>query len=48
MIWVTTAWLLDDADDASAAERAKIRVDAVRTGLAAAGGTAAVGLRLSE
>ncbi|MBO2445013.1 hypothetical protein [Actinomadura nitritigenes] len=48
-IWLTTAWLLDVADDASTGtERAKIRVDAVRTGLAAGGGAgAAVGLMLA-
>ncbi|WP_192808534.1 pentapeptide repeat-containing protein [Actinomadura montaniterrae] len=48
-IWLTTAWLLDVADDAPpGAERAKIRVDAVRTGLAAGGGAgAAVGLMLA-
>lgn len=47
-IWVTTAWLLGVAEDAPAAERAKIRVDAVRTGLAAgAGAGAAVGLLLA-
>ncbi|TYB47786.1 pentapeptide repeat-containing protein [Actinomadura chibensis] len=48
-IWLTTAWLLDVADDAPpGTERAKIRVDAVRTGLAAGGGAgAAVGLMLA-
>ncbi|KAB2341626.1 pentapeptide repeat-containing protein [Actinomadura rudentiformis] len=48
-IWVTTAWLLDVADDAKAGtERARIRVEAVRTGLAAgAGAAAAVGLMLA-
>ncbi|WP_141578774.1 pentapeptide repeat-containing protein [Actinomadura sp. WMMA1423] len=48
-IWLTTAWLLDVADDAPpGTDRAKIRVDAVRTGLAAGGGAAAsVGLMLA-
>ena len=48
-IWVTTAWLLGVADDAApGTERAKVRVDAVRTGLAAgAGAGAAVGLMLA-
>lgn len=48
-IWLTTAWLLDVADDAPpGTERVKIRVDAVRTGLAAGGGAgAAVGLMLA-
>ncbi|QXJ25738.1 pentapeptide repeat-containing protein [Actinomadura graeca] len=48
-IWLTTAWLLDVADDAKAGtERAKVRVDAVRTGLAAgAGAGAATGLMLA-
>jgi hypothetical protein len=48
-IWVTTAWLLDVADDPSIGiERATVRVDAVRTGLAAgAGAGAAVGLMLA-
>ncbi|MFC6881452.1 MULTISPECIES: pentapeptide repeat-containing protein [Actinomadura] len=48
-IWVTTAWLLEVADDAKAGtERARVRVDAVRTGLAAGGGAAAaVGLMLA-
>ena len=47
-IWLTTAWLLAVADDAPATDKAKIRVDAVRTGLAAGGGTgAAVGLMLA-
>ncbi|MFG2007290.1 pentapeptide repeat-containing protein [Spirillospora sp. NPDC048911] len=42
-IWVTTAWLLGTANDATAGtERAKVRVDAVRTGLAAGAGAAAV------
>jgi hypothetical protein len=48
-IWLTTAWLRDVADDAPpGTERAKIRVDAIRTGLAAGGGAgAAVGLMLA-
>ncbi|WP_205718570.1 pentapeptide repeat-containing protein [Actinomadura sp. WMMA1423] len=47
-VWLTTAWLLDVADGAPAADKAKIRVDAVRTGLAAgAGAGAAVGLMLA-
>ncbi|MER6816328.1 pentapeptide repeat-containing protein [Spirillospora sp. NPDC000708] len=48
-IWLTTAWVLDVADDVPpGTERAKIRVDAVRTGLAAGGGAgAAVGLMLA-
>ncbi|WP_149265104.1 pentapeptide repeat-containing protein [Actinomadura sp. K4S16] len=48
-IWLTTAWLLDVADDAPpGTDRARIRVDAVRTGLAAGGGAgAAVGLMLA-
>ncbi|MBE1530386.1 pentapeptide repeat-containing protein [Actinomadura algeriensis] len=47
-IWFTTAWLLGVANDAPVAERAKTRVDAVRTGLAAgAGAGAAVGLMLA-
>ncbi|MFC0041333.1 pentapeptide repeat-containing protein [Actinomadura rayongensis] len=48
-IWLTTSWLLDVADDAPPGpDRAKIRVDAVRTGLAAgAGAGAAVGLMLA-
>ncbi|MFC5186880.1 pentapeptide repeat-containing protein [Actinomadura harenae] len=48
-IWLTTAWLLEVADGAQAGtERARIRVDAVRTGLAAgAGAGAAVGLMLA-
>ncbi len=48
-IWVTTAWLLGVAEDARpGTERAQIRMDAVRTGLAAGGGAAAaVGLMLA-
>lgn len=48
-IWLTTAWLLDVADEAPpGTERVKIRVEAVRTGLAAGGGAgAAVGLMLA-
>ncbi|MFI0453684.1 pentapeptide repeat-containing protein [Actinomadura sp. 6N118] len=48
-IWLTTAWLLDVADEAKAGtDRARVRVDAVRTGLAAGGGAAAaVGLMLA-
>jgi uncharacterized protein YjbI with pentapeptide repeats len=48
-IWMTTAWLLDVANDAKAGtEQAQLRVDAVRTGLAAgAGAGAAVGLMLA-
>ncbi|POM27163.1 hypothetical protein BTM25_15740 [Actinomadura rubteroloni] len=48
-IWLTTSWLLDVADDAPpGTDRAKIRVEAVRTGLAAGGGAgAAVGLMLA-
>ncbi|SNS74896.1 pentapeptide repeat-containing protein [Actinomadura mexicana] len=48
-IWLTTAWLLDVADEAPpGTERVKIQVDAVRTGLAAGGGAgAAVGLMLA-
>jgi hypothetical protein len=48
-IWVTTAWLLGVADKATTAtDRARVRVDAVRTGLAAgAGAGAAVTLMLA-
>ncbi|MFC6879438.1 MULTISPECIES: hypothetical protein [Actinomadura] len=47
-VWVTAVWLLEVADDALAAECAKARVEAVRTGLAAGGGVAvAVGLMLA-
>ncbi|CNE77382.1 Uncharacterised protein [Mycobacterium tuberculosis] len=47
-IWLTTVWLLHVVDSAPATERAKIRVDAVRTGLAAGAGVgAAVGLMLA-
>ncbi|KAB2390488.1 pentapeptide repeat-containing protein [Actinomadura montaniterrae] len=48
-IWLTTAWLLNTADHArEGTDRAKVRVDAVRTGLAAgAGAGAAVGLLLA-
>lgn len=42
-IWGVTEWLLGTADDATAGtDRAKVRVDAVRTGLAAGAGAAAV------
>ncbi|MES9602143.1 pentapeptide repeat-containing protein [Actinomadura sp. NPDC000929] len=48
-IWITTAWLLSAVDDATVStDRARVRVEAVRTGLAAgAGSGAAVGLLLA-
>lgn len=48
-IWLTTAWLLDTAESANpGTDRARVRVEAVRTGLAAgAGAGAAVGLLLA-
>jgi hypothetical protein len=48
-IWVTTVWLLTTADQAKeGTDRAKVRVDAVRTGLAAGAGVgAAIGLMLA-
>ncbi|MEU5995943.1 pentapeptide repeat-containing protein, partial [Spirillospora sp. NPDC047418] len=48
-IWITTAWLLGATDDATVStDRARVRVEAVRTGLAAgAGAGAAVGLLLA-
>jgi hypothetical protein len=48
-IWVTTAWLLDAASTAQpGADRSKVRIDAVRTGLAAGAGVGAtIGLMLA-
>lgn len=37
--WVSTAWLLAEADKATADKRAGLRIDAIRTGLTVAAGT---------